>query len=184
MLSLWKLRCKVSLPYQIYSMDCRPWNYGDEGTLRSFHLRNYRNAYDLWTIIDRICQENRNEKQQKHRRLCNLLYTKCNLLKIYRNLIINMEICPQSGRGSETESPGARTRRCECNKTINAKRSRCRPRCLSPAPPQRRGFSALSTCSHQTLRAKFAMANVFIHGGRKVHAKGVEWQMAFTFKRY
>jgi len=105
--------------------------------LRSFHLRNYRNAYDLWTIIDRICQENRNEKQQKHRRLCNLLYTKCNLLKIYRNLIINMEICPQSGRGSETESPGARTRRCECNKTINAKRSRCRPRSLSPAPPKK-----------------------------------------------
>lgn len=99
-----------------------------EWVLISFHLGNCRNAYDLWPIIDRIWQENQDEKQQKQRRLCNLLYTKCNLLKIYRNLIINMEICPQSGRGSEMGEPGARTRRCECNKTINAKRSRCRPR--------------------------------------------------------
>lgn len=35
-------------------------------------------------------------------------------------------------------------------------------RSMLPAP------SAVSTCSHQTLRAKFAMANVFIHAGRRI----------------
>lgn len=107
-----------------------------------FHPRNCRNAYDLWwPIIDRISGlVNRNGKQQKHRRLCNLLYTKCNLLKIYRNLIINMEICPpvgelkwrvESGWGGGNKSEMAR----ECNKTINAKRSRCRTRSLRHCPP-------------------------------------------------